>query len=275
MIKRLTALTTRSGLNILMRSKALNLSSFVFSLQPHGRSASSGYSRSYQRFHCYSLSLMSSHKSFHVPPNSFSLQASFQPFVDIHLNGFPSTASSEVFPLRKKSSSYLLSSSSPSIIIVVIQKENISLCFSNIPMHVNSQTSWVNFSMMNLSLACKTGSFFEVSIAFMKTVRYMSREFSYMSEIAERPVNAKKRTAPRFATGLYDSLFCSISAVVTLAFSRASPIETDFSLASSRTFIRGSLSTRGTSVSFASSLNRISSNSLSYDLFSDVSLMSF
>jgi hypothetical protein len=31
-----------------------------------------------------------------------------------------------------------LSSSSPSMIIVVIWKENINLCFSKIPMHVNS-----------------------------------------------------------------------------------------------------------------------------------------
>ena len=117
--------------------------------------------------------------------------------------------------------------------------------------------------MINLSLACKTGSFFEVSIAFMNTVRYISREFSYISDIAERPVKAKKSTAPRFATGLYDSLFCSMSAVVIFAFSRASPIETDFSLASSRTLINGSLSTRGTSVSLASSLSKISSNSFS------------
>jgi hypothetical protein len=68
----------------------------------------------------------------------------------------------------------------------------------------------------------------------MKTVIYELSEYSYMSEIYDKPNRAKQRMAPRLATPLYDSRFASMLSEVILALMRACSILTDFVLAISR-----------------------------------------
>lgn len=110
-------------------------------------------------------------------------------------------------------------------------------------------------------------SFLEVLRAFMNTVMYADREYSYISDIADKPAIEKNKIEPLQAVSLYDSLFTSISAFVTLATSRASPISTDLLLAVFSTVINSTLSTKGMSVSFDSSSRRVSSSSFRVDLF--------
>ena len=109
----------------------------------------------------------------------------------------------------------------------------------------------------------------------MNTVIKDEREYSYISEMAESPEMEKKRIDPLHATSLYDSLLTSISAFVSLATSRALPISTDFVLAVFNTSMRGTLSTRGISVSLDNSDRRVSSRPFKVALFSAVSTMSF
>lgn len=96
-----------------------------------------------------------------------------------------------------------------------------------------------------------------------------------MVEICAKPCMEKKRMDPLQAVPLYDSLFCSISAVVIFAFSRAAEISTDLVLAVFNVSIKGTLSTNGTSVSFESSERSVSSSSFRVALFQDVSTMRF
>ena len=96
---------------------------------------------------------------------------------------------------------------------------------------------------------------------------YELSEYSYISEIFDNPVIEKKRIEPLQATSAYELLFYSMSAFVIAAYSRACPISTDFVLASLRVSIRGTLSTRGISVSFESSDKRVSSRPFSVALF--------
>jgi len=118
-------------------------------------------------------------------------------------------------------------------------------------------------------------SFLELARAFMNTVIYDEREYSYISDMADRPVIEKKRIDPLQATYLYYSLLFSISLLVSLATSRALPISTDLVFAVLSTSMRGTLSTRGISVSLESSLSRVSSRPLRVALFSEVSIISF
>jgi len=45
-------------------------------------------------------------------------------------------------------------------------------------------------------------SYLAVAKALLKTVRYDDSEYSYICEMDDRPVKAKKRIAPLLATGL-------------------------------------------------------------------------
>jgi len=91
-----------------------------------------------------------------------------------------------------------------------------------------------------------------------------------MDEIDDKLVMQKKRIDPLLATWVYSCLLASIYALVSLATSRDSEISMDLVLAVSSTSMRGSLSTRGTSDFFESSLRSRSSSSLSSDLLAAV-----
>mmetsp|Transcript_20740 Transcript_20740/g.31958 ORF Transcript_20740/g.31958 Transcript_20740/m.31958 type:complete len:252 (+) Transcript_20740:2008-2763(+) len=239
-------------------------------------SACSGASLSYHFFQSAPFLTSFSMKPSQLVPSCSSFWMSFQPLSLIHGKGFlASMASREVLPLRKKSSSILLRESSPSMIMVTIWKLYISLCLSKMPMQVKSYTSWVSLSLMFLSRFCRMLSFREVDRAFIKTVRYEDSEYSYISEIEDRPAIEKNRIDPLQATSLYCSLFSSMSALVALATSRACEISTDFCLAVFRVSMRGTLSTRGISVSLDNSSRRVSSRPLSVALFWEVSMMRF
>jgi hypothetical protein len=118
-------------------------------------------------------------------------------------------------------------------------------------------------------------SFLADSNAFLNTVKYEDNEYSYISEIADRPYIAKKRIAPRFATSLYDSLLYSISASVILAFSSARDISIALDFAFSNVSIKGTLSTKGISVSFDNSLSKVSSRSFRVALLREVSMTNY